>query len=133
MQPPLKPAKRHTRKKCRSSMHEVSIADSLLKIAVDECRKSGHGKINNVRVCIGKASGVMPEALLFAFDSLKAETIAEGATLTIEEVPVAGHCNACDKDFTATESFVLCCPQCGSNSYTIHAGRELDIKDLEVE
>lgn len=114
-------------------MHEVSIADSLLKIAVDECKKNGCRIILNVKVCIGKASGVMPEALLFAFDALKAETIAEGATLTIEEVPVAGRCTACNAEFTTPESYVLCCPQCGSSAYTLHAGRELDIKELEVE
>ncbi len=114
-------------------MHEVSVAHSLLKIAVDECKKNGFGTISNVRVCIGKASGVMPEALLFAFDALKADTIAAGATLTIEEVPVAGRCTACNSDFTASESFVLCCPLCGSSAYTLHAGRELDIKELEVD
>jgi hydrogenase nickel incorporation protein HypA/HybF len=114
-------------------MHEVSVAESLLKIAVDECRRNGYSKISHVRVVIGKASGVMPEALLFAFDALKAETIAADATLTIEEVPVAGHCTVCNANFTALESFVLCCPQCGSSAYNIHAGRELDIKDLEVD
>ncbi len=114
-------------------MHEVSIAESLLKIAVDECKRNGYTKINNVRVCIGSASGVMPEALLFAFNALKSETIASGATLTIEEVPVAGHCSSCGVDFTTDEKFVLCCPQCGSSAYTLHAGRELDIKELEVD
>lgn len=114
-------------------MHEVSVADSLLKIAVEECRRSGYGRITNVTVSIGKASGVMPEALLFAFDALKADTIACGAALTIEEVPVAGHCSACGADFTTDENFVLCCPGCGSSSYSINTGRELDITDLEVE
>lgn len=114
-------------------MHEVSVADSLLKIAVDECRRSGYGRINSIRVCIGKASGVMPEALLFAFEALKAGTIASGATLAIEKVPVAGHCSACNADFTTDESFVLCCPLCHSSDYSIHSGRELDIKELEVD
>jgi len=114
-------------------MHEVSIADSLLKIAVDECRKSGYSKILSVAVTIGKASGVMPEALLFAFDALKADTIASGASLTIEETPLAGSCSGCGTDFTTEESFVLCCPRCGSSSYAIHSGRELDIKDMEVD
>jgi hydrogenase nickel incorporation protein HypA/HybF len=114
-------------------MHEVAIAEHLLKIAVDECKKNGYSKISNVRVSVGKASGVMPEALLFAFDALKAGTIAAGAALMIEEVPVAGHCAACNADFTTSERFVLCCPQCGSSAYSIHAGRELDIKELEVD
>lgn len=114
-------------------MHEVSIADSLLKVAFAECKKNGFNKIKDVRVSIGKASGVMPEALLFAFDALKAETIAAEATLSIEEVPVAGRCSACSADFTTSESFVMCCPECGSRSFTIYAGRELDIKELEVD
>ncbi len=114
-------------------MHEVSIAESLLKIAVDECKRNGYTKINNVRVCIGSASGVMPEALLFAFNALKSETIASGAVLMIEEVPISGHCSACSVDFTSSEKFVLCCPQCGSSAYTLNTGRELDIKELEVD
>jgi len=114
-------------------MHEVSIAQSLLKSVSDECKRNGYTKINNVRVCIGNASGVMPEALLFAFNALKSETIASGATLIIEEVPVAGHCSQCGVDFTSSEKFVLCCPQCGSTAYTLHSGRELDIKELEVD
>ena len=114
-------------------MHEVSIAQSLLKIAVDECKKNGYAKINNVIVCIGNASGVMPEALLFAFNALKLETIASDSTLTIEEVPVAGRCSACGVDFSSPEKYVFCCPECGSNAYTLHSGRELDIKELEVD
>lgn len=114
-------------------MHEVSVADSLLKIAVDECRKNGYSKIHKVTVIIGKASGVMPEALLFAFDALKTSTIASGATLTVEQTPVAGNCAACGADFTTDEGFVLSCPRCGSSSYTIASGRELDIKDMEVD
>jgi hydrogenase nickel incorporation protein HypA/HybF len=114
-------------------MHEVSIAESLLKVACAECKKNGFNKIKNIRVCIGKASGVMPEALLFAFDALKSETIAAEATLSIEEMPVAGRCSACGSDFTSSESFVVCCPECGSESFTIHGGRELDIKELEVD
>lgn len=114
-------------------MHEVSVAGSLLEIAVNECRKSGYSRISNVTVIIGKASGVMPEALLFAFDALKAETIAAGATLTIQEVPVSGRCASCGSDFTTDERFVLCCPRCGSSAYTLLSGRELDIKDMEVD
>ena len=114
-------------------MHEVSIVESLLEIAVAECKKNGYTKINSIKVCIGSASGVMPEALFFAFNALKSETLASGAILLIEEVPIAGHCSACGEDFTSSEKFVLCCPQCGSSAYTLHAGRELLIKDLEVD
>jgi hydrogenase nickel insertion protein HypA len=73
-------------------MHEVSIAQSLLKIAVDNCKKEGYKGIEIIKVKIGRASGIMPDALSFAFDAVKIGTIAEKAALNIEEIPVSGFC-----------------------------------------
>lgn len=114
-------------------MHEASIAAGLLDIAVRECREKGFEKVVNVNIRIGKASGVMPEALLFAFDALKSGTIAAGASLAIKVVPVSGHCSACSMDFTVDGEYVLCCPLCGSGSFTVKTGRELDLTELEVD
>ncbi|MCL0035234.1 hydrogenase maturation nickel metallochaperone HypA [Thermodesulfovibrionales bacterium] len=113
-------------------MHEASIADGLLRTAISVCRGNGFSRIEIVRIRIGRASGVMPESLLFAFDALKAETIASESSLVIEEVPVAGYCNTCKRDFTVSGSFILCCPYCSSNSFTVKSGRELDIIEVEV-
>ncbi|MBA4348485.1 MAG: hydrogenase maturation nickel metallochaperone HypA [Thermodesulfovibrio sp.] len=113
-------------------MHEVSIAQSLLEIAINNCKNNGFSRIGNIKVLIGKASGVMPDALFFAFDGLKADTIASEATLEIEEVPVSGFCNLCNKDFTTDEKFILACPHCDGLSYTLNSGRELNITEMEV-
>lgn len=113
-------------------MHEVSIADSLLSIAVRECKSSGFSKIGSIKVSIGNASGVMPEALLFAFDALKTGTIADKASLIIEKIPILGHCNLCNSDFIVNESFVLYCPHCKGTSFTLKCGRELNITELDV-
>ncbi|HTZ18253.1 MAG TPA: hydrogenase maturation nickel metallochaperone HypA [Dissulfurispiraceae bacterium] len=113
-------------------MHELSIAESLLEIALENCREKGFGRIGNIRVQIGKASGIMPDALLFGFDALKEGTIADQAVLEVEEVPVAGHCNSCDSEFTTEESYVLSCPHCGGLSYVLKTGRELLITEMEV-
>jgi hydrogenase nickel incorporation protein HypA/HybF len=74
----------------------------------------------------------MPEALLFAFEAMKQETIAHEALLTIVEVPVSGHCTDCNVDFVVEETFVLCCPHCSGNSFQVRSGRELEIVELEV-
>ena len=113
-------------------MHEVSIALSLLEIAEQHCKKEGYQGIESITVKIGKASGVMPEALLFAFDAVKQGTIAEKAHLTIEEIPVSGYCHRCMKSFSVDEPFVLCCPNCGDTSFRLDSGRELDIVELDV-
>lgn len=113
-------------------MHEVSIALSLLEIATKECRKSGNSIIESINIRIGRASGIMSDALLFAFDAVKADSIARNASLNIEEVPVGGHCSDCGELFTVDEEYVLCCPRCRGGSFEITAGREMDIIDMEV-
>jgi hydrogenase nickel incorporation protein HypA/HybF len=113
-------------------MHEVSVAEGLLATAVAHCLDSGYSRIETVRIRIGKASGVMPEALLFAFDAMKDGTIASDAALEIETVRVAGNCSSCHLDFSVEDNYVLCCPVCGGTSFTVHSGRELDITELEV-
>jgi len=114
-------------------MHEASIALNVLDIAAENCRKAGYLKVESIRLRIGRASGIMTDALLFAFEALKIDTIAAGAVVIIDEIPVGGVCDSCGKDFIAGgERYVLCCPECGSASFKINAGRELEIVDMEV-
>lgn len=113
-------------------MHEVSIALGLLKIAAGYCEKEGYKGIESIKVKIGRASGVVTESLLFAFDAVKIGTIAEKATLTIDEVPVTGFCNICNSNFIVEEAYVLSCPKCGGTSFRVETGRELNIDEMEV-
>jgi hydrogenase nickel incorporation protein HypA/HybF len=113
-------------------MHEVSIALNLLDIVAEECRKNCGSTIELINLRIGRASGIMTDALLFAFDAVKEGSVAEKARLNIEEVPVSGHCRECGGDFEVGEEYVLCCPRCGGGSFEITGGRELDIIDMEV-
>ncbi|MEW6162007.1 MAG: hydrogenase maturation nickel metallochaperone HypA [Nitrospirota bacterium] len=113
-------------------MHEVSIALSLLEIATGYCKREGYKGIESIRVKIGKSSGVMPDALLFAFDAVKIGTIAEKACLTIEEIPISGFCNSCSNNFSVEEAYILFCPRCGDTSFRVETGRELDIYEMEV-
>jgi hydrogenase nickel incorporation protein HypA/HybF len=113
-------------------MHEVSIALNLLDIVSEECRKSGGRTVESINLRIGRASGIMTDALLFAFDAVKAGSVAERACLNIQEIPVSGHCRDCGDDFEVGEEYVLSCPRCGGGSFEITAGREMDIIDMEV-
>ena len=113
-------------------MHEVSIMQSLLDIAIDNCKKQGYEGIEQIKVKIGKASGVLPDSLLFAFDAMKIDTIAEKASLIIDVIPVGGFCNNCSSNFSVQEAYVFCCPECGNNSIRVDTGRELNIYEMEV-
>ncbi len=116
----------------RNRMHEVSLASGIMEIITGECRKKGYGRIDSVNVRIGRASGIMPDALVFAFDIVKADSIADRAVLNIETVAVGGHCRDCGRDFSVEQEYVLSCPLCGGSQFAVTAGREMDIVDMEV-
>ncbi len=114
-------------------MHEASIAISILDIVSSKCLEQGCTTVESVTVRIGKAAGVMPEALQFAFDAAKESTEARNAKLNIEIAPVGGKCDDCKKEFDVSDaSFVLSCPHCGSKSFVIDRGREMDIVEIEM-
>ena len=116
-----------------NSMHETALALSILDIVEEKCREAGGTTVDSVRVRIGKAAGVLPDALQFAFDAVKTTTVAEKAQLVIEHVPVGGVCLDCKKEFTVDDvQYVFSCPHCGSKTFEITSGREMEIIDMEI-
>jgi hydrogenase nickel incorporation protein HypA/HybF len=114
-------------------MHEASLALSILDIVQTKCREEGCRSVDSINVRIGKAAGVMPDSLVFAFDAAKDNTVAKNAHLVIESVPVGGVCNDCKKDFSVDDAqYVFACPLCGSASFEITSGREMEIVDMEI-
>jgi hydrogenase nickel incorporation protein HypA/HybF len=113
-------------------MHESSIALSLLEIIEERCRQESCKSIESVRVRVGKASGVSPESLAFAFEIVKKDTIAHEAKFIIDLVPLGGLCSKCGNQFTTEEAYILECPACSSPSFKIIQGFELELVELEV-
>lgn len=114
-------------------MHESSIAISILEIAQEQCREQGCSSVDAITIRIGKATGVMPESLSFAFDALKQNTPAEAARLIVQVVPVGGTCHACNREFDVDDApYVFACPHCGSSSFTVSRGREMEVAELEM-
>jgi hydrogenase nickel incorporation protein HypA/HybF len=113
-------------------MHEASIAISLLETVSDLCRQEGYDSIESVRLKVGKAAGILPDALQFAFDVAKVGTIASQAELIIEFIPLGGFCNDCGSQFHSDERFIYSCPACNSSAIKITSGNEMQIIDMEV-
>jgi len=65
-------------------MHELSIALSLVDTICDELPKLGAVSVRSVRVRVGALSGVVPDALTFAFDVASSESPIAGARLDVE-------------------------------------------------
>jgi hydrogenase nickel incorporation protein HypA/HybF len=95
-------------------------------------RERGAHRIARVKVRVGDFSGVVPAALEFAFDALKAESLAAGAALEIERVPIAVKCPNCGSTDPPAADLALWCTQC-TTPLEILAGQELDVQYIDVE
>ena len=113
-------------------MHEASIAISLIETVSALCQKEGYNSIESVRLKVGKAAGILPDALLFAFDVAKAGTLASHAELVIEYIPLGGFCRECGSQFESRERYIFACPDCKSSAIKITKGDEMQIIDMEV-
>ena len=66
-------------------MHELSIALSIVDGVEEEAARHGGGPVRAVHLRLGRLSGVVREALLFAYDRACDGTSLEGSALQIEE------------------------------------------------
>ena len=113
-------------------MHEASIALSVLNTVTEECCQRGFSTIESIRLRIGKGSGILPDALSFAFDIAKRDSIAKEAQLHIDLISLGGTCHECGETFEVEERFLLACPQCQGTDFVINQGYEMNIVDMEV-
>ena len=112
-------------------MHELSIMQNTLDLALAQAQQARANRVHALRLRVGTLSGVVPDALQFAFEILTRGTLAEGAQLAIESVLARFWCAICASEFEA-EDMIAQCPGCGSFSSELRAGRELELTSLEI-
>ena len=114
-------------------MHELGIAESAARAAIEEMRRHGGQRIVALTLRIGDLAAVDAEALRFAFEAVSAGTALEGAELAIENVPGIAWCSDCREEFTAAGGIFFKCPHCGNFSGELRGGREIELARLELE
>ena len=115
-------------------MHELSVAQALLD-TVDRWQKENGGNVLSLRVEIGRLAGVDPEALAYAWPMAlgASENVhLRGCRLETEMLPLEFSCTACGRR-VLSEKLVMICPACGCERMRHLSGRELRLKDIEVE
>ena len=113
-------------------MHEMSIAQSVLDIILQESLSNKVNRVLSVAIKVGELSAVETESLRFCFELVSKGSLAEGARLDIERVQVTCHCKDCGSDFAVRE-LIFSCPSCGGSRVEMLSGRELSIDSFEAE
>jgi hydrogenase nickel incorporation protein HypA/HybF len=109
-------------------MHEFSLAEPILKAALEVSERQGGLAIEQVCARIGRLRAVAPEALTFAFDSLKEGTAAQGALLVWGEIAPTVRCAPCAAVFEPEDDRIWLCPSCGAVGGELLAGNELMVE-----
>lgn len=120
-------------------MHELSMADAIVKTAVDVAEKNDAQKIIEITIEIGGLALLNPEQLRFMVDVLSEDTLLEGANIIIEEIPIEIKCNSCNYEGLAGDDEldhympIVKCPECEDVSIKIIKGRECNVKNIKIE
>jgi hydrogenase nickel incorporation protein HypA/HybF len=110
-------------------MHELSLAQAIVAIAEEH---SDGRPVARVELAVGRLRQIVPDALLFSFELVAQGTIADGAELAIEEIPVGVACRAC-AETTEVDSFPFACARCGGIDVEVTDGEQFHVTALELD
>jgi hydrogenase nickel incorporation protein HypA/HybF len=113
-------------------MHELSVTENILNIALDHAKKENATKVTDIYINIGQLSTIVDDSVQFYWDMIAKDTICEGAMLNFNRIPGKFNCLNCQKDyFLGSEPGP--CPSCGSYKVRIIAGDEFQLDSIKIE
>ncbi|HZZ41932.1 MAG TPA: hydrogenase maturation nickel metallochaperone HypA [Tepidisphaeraceae bacterium] len=113
-------------------MHELSIAMSILEAVEEEAGRHLPAKVTAVHLKIGPLSGVVPSALISAFELITENTEFRICRMVIEETPILIHCPTCRTERSVESIQQMSCTVCGTATADVASGRELDVCAMEI-
>ena len=112
-------------------MHELSITQSILSIALEQAKGVQANKISQINLTIGELSGIVDECVQFYFDLLSKDTVAAEASLSFRRPPTKLRCRNCATIFLP-DNLAWVCPNCHEQKIEIVSGRECYVESIEV-
>ncbi len=113
-------------------MHELAICQALMNQVESIAAERNARSVVSIVVGMGPLSGVEAQLLKHAYPVASAGTVAEGAELVIEDLPVRIKCTQCDNESDALPN-KLVCKACGDWRTTLISGDELLLMRVELE
>jgi hydrogenase nickel incorporation protein HypA/HybF len=126
-------------------MHELSIAQSILKLARSHVPPGS--RLCAVRVSAGPMRGIDPQCLQAAFNALnssdgvdfpspdkaapRAAAVSSEIRLDLVELPWSMHCDECGRTWTSQELDSRC--PCGSSRVRPTGGDDLELLSIEID
>ena len=113
-------------------VHELSICEHILSVAVQAAERAGAKNITRVRVKHGELRAIVPDIMAHYFEFLAKDTIAAGAKLEMEVTKARAKCKSCGEEYPV-QGFEFKCPACEKEEPELITGMELFLEDIEVQ
>lgn len=113
-------------------MHELSVTESILEIALRHAGQAGAARISALHLTIGDLASIVDDSVQFYWDLISQDTIASGATLVFHRVPAKMRCQDCALEFEP-EPEQLLCPQCQGHRLKLLQGDEFTLSAIDIE
>lgn len=111
-------------------MHELSVTESILEIALRHSREAGASTVTDLYLVIGDLSTIVDESVQFYWDIITEGTPAAGSTLHFRRIPGRLGCRTCGHTYSPRDD--LPCPACGGIEIDVLAGEEFYLESIEV-
>jgi hydrogenase nickel incorporation protein HypA/HybF len=113
-------------------MHELSVTESLLEIALRHAARAGAARITRLNIVVGELSSIVDESVQFYWDIVSRGTMAEGAELHFERVDGTLRCMDCGHSFSLKRRDFVC-PACGERKVVAVGGDDFRLDSIEIE
>ena len=122
-------------------MHEMPVTQAMLSMALDHANGR---RVTDVYLQVGKMSAIVPDTVEVFFEYLSKGTLAEGAELHFEIVPMEMTCQDCGQQIDLSE-WIESRPQtimqrafergcvCGSKNLRVSQGVSFGLSSINVE
>ena len=112
-------------------MHELSVCQALLRQVETIAQEHEASGVEKIVLRIGPLAGVEPRLLQDAFPIARAGTVADGAKLVIEALPLRVRCDSCGAESDAAPNRLLC-GACGDWHTRVISGDEMLLASVEL-
>ena len=115
-------------------MHEMSLTHDVVDTVLTQATVAEAERVVAVHLKVGEIHDIVDDLFVKCFAFLARDTIAEGAKVEIERIPLTVKCQACETVFplSTRDPSTWSCPTCDRRDYRVFTGTEFSVDNIEV-
>lgn len=122
-------------------MHDVTAAQRIASTVLQVAREQGAERVERVQIALGAMTMIAPEQLEFWLEQIFRGSVAEGAEVEIEQLPLRIRCKTCshegavevpDDPIYHLMPYVPECPACGSDELEVLGGGACVVQAIRI-